>query len=104
MKRWLRDRETDPLKQWKISPIDKQATKNWDKYSQARNEMLARTHSVFAPWVVVKADDKPLAHLAVIRDLVARCGAADGDVDGLPDPATAFVYDSHALENGWLAE
>ncbi len=103
-KRRLHDRETDPLKQWKISPIDKKATKNWHKYSEARNAMLARTHSVFAPWVVVKADDKTKAHLALIRDLLARCGAADPDADGLPDPATAFVYDAHALENGWLAK
>ncbi len=103
-KRRLRDRETDPLKQWKISPIDKKATKNWEKYSEARNEMLARTHSVFAPWVVVKADDKPQAHLAVIRDILARCGASDEIAADLPDPATAFVYDAQALAEGWLAK
>ncbi len=38
----LKDREKDPLKQWKISPIDKQATKHWKDYSDARDEMLAR--------------------------------------------------------------
>jgi polyphosphate kinase 2 len=103
-KRRLRDRERDPLKHWKNSPVDGQATRNWKKYSEARNAMLARTHSAFAPWVVVKADDKRTAHLALIRDLLARCGAADPEVEGLPDPATAFLYDAHALENGWLAK
>ncbi len=102
-KRRLHDRETDPLKQWKISPIDKKATKNWRKYSKARNAMLARTHSMFAPWVVIKADDKPKAHLALIRDLLARCHS-DPDAEIQPDPDTAFIYDAAALENGWLAE
>ncbi len=103
-KRRLHDRETDPLKQWKVSKIDKKAIKNWGKYSDARNEMLARTHSVFAPWVVVKADDKPQTHLAVIRDILARCGASNAVAEDLPDPATAFGYDAQALENGWLAK
>ncbi len=108
-KRRLRDRETDPLKQWKISPMDKKATGKWRQYSAARNAMLARTHSLFAPWVVVKADDKSAAHLALIRDLLTRCGHTDGtasdpDAAALPDPATTFIYDALALENGWLAK
>ncbi len=102
-KRRLHDRETDPLKQWKISSLDKKAVRNWVKYSEARNAMLARTHSLFAPWVVVKADDKPRARLALIRDLLVRCGEPD-QAEVLPDPATAFLYDAHALENGWLAK
>ena len=43
-------RERDPLKQWKISPIDKSALRRWDDYSDARNEMLTRTHSEDLPW------------------------------------------------------
>lgn len=100
--RRLREREADPLKQWKVSPIDRKAGKLWDAYSEARNAMLARTHSVFAPWVVVRADDKPAARRAVIRDILAREGkTGDGE---LPDPAVAFVYDRSAVEQGWLAE
>ena len=105
-KRRLRDRKHDPLKQWKTSPIDEQAGKLWKKYSKARNAMLARTHSVFAPWIVVKADDKSEAHRALIRDLLARCTDPDEtpDPDLLPDPALAFLYDNAALEQGLLAE
>lgn len=102
-KRRLREREHDPLKQWKVSPIDRKAGKLWDAYSEARNAMLARTHSVFAPWVVVRADDKPAARLAVIRDILAREGKPH-DGDRLPDPSVAFVYDRAALDKGWLAE
>ena len=102
-KRRLKDRARDPLKQWKVSPIDTKAVKNWDKYSVARNAMLARTHSVFAPWVVVRADDKPRARLALIRDLISRSGVAAGNDAVLPDPSLAFVFDPAALEAGWLA-
>lgn len=104
-KRRLKDRESDPLKQWKVSPIDRKAVKNWDKYSKARDAMLARTHSIFAPWVVVKADDKPRARLAIIRDILARGGMPEDEVDQgmLPDPTSAFLYDPIALAKGYLA-
>jgi polyphosphate kinase 2 (PPK2 family) len=103
-RRRLKDRDRDPLKQWKISPLDRKAQKLWDKYSQARDAMLARTHSVFAPWVVVKADDKPATRLAVIRDILARSGCKPRAGEALPDPSVAFVYDRAAIDKGWLAE
>ena len=56
----LKDREKDPLKQWKISPIDMVAQKHWDDYSEARNEMLLKTNFKHAPWFVVDAVDKKL--------------------------------------------
>jgi polyphosphate kinase 2 (PPK2 family) len=65
-------RETDPLKQWKISPIDQQAQKNWNAYSKCRNEMLEKTSSKDAPWIVVKANDKKVAHINMIQDLLSR--------------------------------
>lgn len=46
----LRERREDPLKQWKISPIDAVALKHWDAYTSARNDMLARTHNLVSPW------------------------------------------------------
>ena len=69
--RRLADRERNPLKQWKVSPIDEVALKNWEKYSEARDEMFARTHTSFAPWVVVRTDDKRSARLNVIKALLA---------------------------------
>lgn len=68
----LKSREDDPLKQWKISPIDQQAQKNWNAYSKCRNEMLESTSSKDAPWTIVRANDKKLAHLNLIRDLLSR--------------------------------
>jgi polyphosphate kinase 2 len=68
----LESRKTDPLKQWKISPIDEQAQKKWKEYSLARNEMLQKTSSKIAPWIAIDANDKKLTHLNLIRDLLSR--------------------------------
>ena len=102
-KRRLKARAKDPLKQWKLSPIDAKAPKKWDAYTAARNEMLTRTHSVFAPWVVVRADDKPAARLALIREILTRSGI-EGLDDVLPDPAVSFLFDPAALTNGMMAK
>ena len=71
-KKRLEQRRDDPLKQCKISPIDAQALKKWKAYSQARDEMLMRTHNAVTPWTIVRADDKKLARLNLIRDLLSR--------------------------------
>jgi len=68
----LKDRETNPLKQWKISPIDKEAQKYWKDYSLARNEMLQRTNFKHAPWFVVDADKKNPTHIALISHLLSQ--------------------------------
>jgi polyphosphate kinase 2 len=68
----LNDRAKDPLKQWKISPIDQQAQKMWNAYSVARDNMLKNTSSKIAPWTVISANDKKLAHLNLIADLLSR--------------------------------
>ncbi|MBU3621493.1 polyphosphate kinase 2 [Polynucleobacter sp. CS-Odin-A6] len=68
----LKDRAKDPLKQWKISPIDQKAQKMWKTYSDARNKMLKQTSSTLAPWTVINANDKKLAHLNLIANLLTR--------------------------------
>ena len=68
----LKDRETDPLKQWKISPVDKEANKFWKDYSEARNEMLLRTNFKHSPWFVVKANKKKTTHIALITHLLKQ--------------------------------
>lgn len=102
-KKRLAARRDDPLKQWKISPVDDQALKRWKAYSAARDEMLARTHSVAAPWTVVRADDKRHARLSLIRDLLTRLGEDGEESYGLPDPNAAFIYDDAAREQGLIA-
>ena len=68
----LQERKLDPLKQWKISPIDEQALQYFDEYSAARDIMLQRTHNETSPWTVVDADNKHNARLYMISDLLAR--------------------------------
>jgi polyphosphate kinase 2 len=70
-KKRLAARAHDPLKQWKISPIDAQATKKWKDYSKARDEMLMRTSHPAAPWHVVASDVKKIARLELLRDLLS---------------------------------
>jgi polyphosphate kinase 2 (PPK2 family) len=104
-KQRLRDRETDPLKQWKISPIDVEALKNWKSYSMARNEMLARSHNPTTPWTLVRANDKHLARLNIIKDILNRLHYAGKDKQLVqPDSQIVFAYDISNLENGQLAK
>jgi polyphosphate kinase 2 len=100
----LRDRRHDPLKQWKTSPIDEVALEHWDDYTEARDQMLARTSSPLSPWIVVRADDKHLAHLNVIRDLLARLACPQTDKHlAVPDLDVVFPYDEARARAGLLA-
>lgn len=102
-KQRLHDRRTDPLTQWKLSPVDEVAQKNWHRYSVLRNEMLARTHSPVSEWTVVRADNKRLARLNLIRDLLSRLDYKDKDPERVrPDPAVVFTYMEAAVENGMI--
>jgi polyphosphate kinase 2 len=101
----LEDRKSDPLKQWKVSPIDDQAIKHWKAYSLARNEMLERTHNPTAPWTLVRANDKRLARLNIIKDLLGRLHYTGKDKRLIrPDPQIVFTYNVSNLENGQLAK
>jgi len=103
-KRRLASRHTDPLKQWKVSPIDEQALKHWKDYSDARNEMLTRTHSPLSPWRVVRADHKRATRIHVLMDLLSRLEYADKDETFLrPDPNQVFEFDESYLSNGVIS-
>lgn len=75
--RRLEDRRTNPLKQWKISPVDATALEHWDDYSAARDEMLHHSHSKHAPWFIVNADQKKRTRLNVIRHLLSVVDCPD---------------------------
>ncbi len=62
----------DPLKQWKLSPMDLESRRRWEDYTRAKENMLERTHIDEAPWWVVPADDKKLARLNCIRHLLSQ--------------------------------
>nr|WP_314258650.1 polyphosphate kinase 2 [uncultured Devosia sp.] len=60
----------DPLKQWKLSPMDLESRRHWEDYTKAKEDMLNRTHTAESPWWVVDADDKKRARLNVIAHLL----------------------------------
>ena len=103
-RRRLQARRRDPLKQWKISPIDSVALKHWEAYSVARNEMLERTHNEITPWFIVRADDKKSARLNLIRHVLSRVDCPDGDKHAArPDEGVVFAYDPQHLQSGVIA-
>jgi polyphosphate kinase 2 len=63
-------RETDPLKQYKLSPVDKESQRLWDEYSLAKFMMLSATHTKSAPWTIVKSDDKKKARINAIKHIL----------------------------------
>lgn len=81
------DRRHDPLKIWKLSPVDMEALKKYDDYSKARDRMLERTDSKHAPWTVVLNNDKERGRLAIIRtvlhglDYVGKDEKLIGEID-----------------------
>ncbi len=80
-------RETDPLKQWKLSWIDVEGLKRWDAYSDAIRETLSASHTAIAPWTVIRSDDKYRARLAAIQAVLAQVDYAAKTDMGAPDPA-----------------
>lgn len=103
-KRRLEDRKVDPLKQWKISPIDEVALEHWQDYSKARNEMLLRTQNKITPWFIVKANDKKVARLNVIRHLISHVDCPDKDEHlAQHDPKIVFQFSKNHLKNGNVA-
>ena len=100
----LAERRKNPLKQWKISPIDAAAIKKWDAYSEARDAMLMHTSHDLAPWHIVKADKKKTARLNVIRHFLSL-----NDYDGKDgkllkvDADIVFPFSEKALSKDLLA-
>ncbi len=68
----LRERLDDPLKRWKLSPIDLAAREQYDAYTDAREDMLRATHTDNAPWTLVDFNDQKRGRLTLIRDLLDR--------------------------------
>ena len=80
------DRIDDPLKSWKLSPIDQAAREKYDEYTKAREAMLKATHTDFAPWTLVDFNDQRLGRLTLIRDLLDRLPDTKCDVPKIDWP------------------
>ena len=81
-------RETDPLKQWKLSPIDRASLDKWDAYTEAKEAMFFYTDTADAPWTIVKSDDKKRARLNAMQRFLAQIAydGKDRSVVTGPDP------------------
>ena len=66
----FKKRETDPLKQWKLSPVDLESQNQWDAYKTAKEDMFYHTSTTDCPWTVIKSDDKKKARINAIRYLL----------------------------------
>ena len=85
------DRRHSPLKTWKFSPIDIAGMVKWDEYSEKRDLMLERTHTPHAPWVVVRANDKRRARIAVIQRMLLSVPYERRDLDAIGRPDAKII-------------
>ena len=95
-------RKTDPLKQWKISPVDEQAQEHWDLYTKYKEDMFSRTHTSYAPWIIVKANDKKRARLESMRHVLSTLDYTAKDAPRThlsPDPDTVLRYHRSQLSD-----
>jgi polyphosphate kinase 2 (PPK2 family) len=94
-------RQVDPVRQWKLSPMDLASLDLWDDYTAAKVAMFRETDTEQAPWTVVKSNDKKRARVEAMRSVLARFAYADKDevVVGSPDPSIVGAA-ANLLEEG----
>jgi polyphosphate kinase 2 len=90
-------RLVDPLRQWKFSPMDMESVDKWEAYTAAKEEMFAATDTDFAPWIVVKSNDKKRARINAMRHLLSKFDYDDKDHDVATEPDPQVV--GRALED-----
>jgi polyphosphate kinase 2 len=81
-------RQVDPVRQWKLSPMDLESLDKWEAYTDAKERMLLRTDTDHAPWMSIKSNDKKRARLEAMRYFLSRFEyrGKDDEVVGTPDP------------------
>ena len=91
-------RVDDPIRQWKLSPMDLPSLERWYEYSRARDRMLDATDSKHAPWYIVRSDNKKRARLNCISHLlnVIPYKKVKRDKVKLPDRSNKYKYDDEA--------
>ncbi|MFE2547387.1 polyphosphate kinase 2 [Streptomyces sp. NPDC059355] len=98
----FRRRAEDPLRRWKLSPMDLESLTRWEAYSRAKDEMLVHTDTADAPWYVVESDDKRSARLNMMAHLLSSVPYADVAVPSLTlpprPPSTGYQRPSKELQ------
>ena len=98
-KRRFNRRQDDPLKQWKLSPIDEQSRSKWLEYTQAKEAMFFYTDTADAPWTVIKSDDKRRARLNCLQYFLSRLDYPDKNERIVHDPDPLIVgHPSQVIE------
>lgn len=98
--RRFESREVNPLKQWKLSPIDAEAQKMWDSYTRYKSLMFSKTHTSFSPWIIVKANNKRKARLESMRYVLSMLdydGKEHAKTSLLPDPNVVMRFHRSAI-------
>ncbi len=93
--RRFRDRNDNPLKQWKLSPVDQKGQELWDKYTYYKEQMFSRTHTTFSPWTIVKTNVKKEARLESMRYVLSQFeydGKDEAAARVLPDPNVVMRF------------
>ena len=90
-------RKTDPLKQWKLSPIDQASIAKWDEYTEAKRSMFFYTDTADAPWTIVKSDDKKRARVNCMRHFLSSVDYPDKDEDAVGEPDPLIVGSAAAV-------
>ncbi|SPH17040.1 hypothetical protein DEA8626_00554 [Defluviimonas aquaemixtae] len=90
-RRRFESRETDPLKRWKLSPIDKASLDKWDDYTEAKEAMFFYTDTADAPWSIVKSNDKKRARLNCMRHFLASLDYPGKDCEIVQGPDALIV-------------
>ena len=91
----FQSRRHNPLKQWKISPVDDKAQEHWDTYTKYKEAMFSKTHTAYSPWIIVKANDKKRARLESMRYLLSALDYEGKKAPGVnlsPDPEIVERY------------
>jgi polyphosphate kinase 2 len=81
----------DPVRQWKFSPMDMESVNKWDNYTAAKEQMFGATDTDFAPWIVVKSNDKKRARINAMRHLLAMFEYDDKDHEVVDEPDPLIV-------------
>jgi polyphosphate kinase 2 len=94
---WKRfmSRSENPLKQWKLSPVDGKSQLMWNRYTYFKEEMFSKTHTAFSPWIIIKANTKKIARLESIRYILSLFnyeGKDEANISLHPDPNVVNRY------------
>ncbi len=91
------DRRHSALRNWKFSPMDVAGMSKWDAYTEMRDLMFSRTHTAYAPWIVIRANDKRRARIAAMRRVLQSLPYAGRDLNAIGKADPKIIGDGPAF-------